>query len=135
VKEVAYNLIGYFDEKEIISFLGIASHEVDGTDDEKLDFLSAHVEDDSETATRFVLPEKYKLQTSAGKVLPGNHMTLTTFRLLIRANQADAVFDEALDVLGAPKKLLVCVTPIYEDTYTSLQRFEAFMHPSQYRGS
>jgi hypothetical protein len=135
VKEVVYNLIGYFDEMGIISFLGISTHELDGTDEEKLDFLSAHANDDSQRATRFILPEKYKLQTSSGKVLQGNHISLDAFRLLLRANRADEVFDQALDTIGAPKKLLVCVTPVYEDTATSLERFEAFMHRSQYRGS
>jgi hypothetical protein len=135
VKEVAYNLIGYFDEREIISFLGVAAHEVDGSDKEKLDYLSAHANEDSERATRFLLPEICKLQTTAGRTLPGNHMKLSTFRMLIRENRADAIFDEALDAIGAPKKLLVCVTPIYEHSDISFEMFEQFMHPSQYRGS
>lgn len=133
--ETVYNLIGYFDEKEIISFLGIATHDVDGSDDEKLQFLSSRAHSDSQIATRFLLPDRYKLKTRDGEFLPGNHTTLATFRQLIRENKADIVFEEAMTVMGASTRPLVCVTPIHEPTDVSLQAFEAFMHPSQYRGS
>lgn len=133
--EIVYNLIGYYDEVEIISFLGVATHEIDGTDDEKLDFLGSRATEDSLTAMRFLLPERYKLRRSDGPLLPGNHLTLLDFRKLVRANRADIVFEEAMTILAVPMQPLVCVTPVFEPTELSLRRFEAYMHPSQFRGA
>jgi hypothetical protein len=98
--ETVYNLIGYYDEFEIISFLGVAAHDLDGTDDEKLDVLSSCAREDSLTAMRFLLSERYKLAKADGTILPGNSVTLLAFRKLIRANRADEVFEEAMAVLA-----------------------------------
>lgn len=133
--EVVYNLIAYFDEMEIVSFLGIATHQLDGSDEQKLRFLSAQVASDSKVAARFLLPDRYKLRGRDGQVFDGNNTTLEYVRQLIRANKADLLFEEALTVVGAPMQPLVCVTPVYEPTDTSLAQFEAYMHPSQFRGA
>ena len=133
--ETVFNLLGYYDEFEIISFLGVATHDLDGTDDEKLDFLSSCAREDSLTAMRFLLSERYKLAKADGTILPGNSLTLLAFRKLIRANRADEVFEEAMKVLGVAMRPLVCVTPIFEPTDFSLQRFQAHMHSSQFRGA
>lgn len=53
MREVVYNLIAYFDEMEIVSFLGIATHELDGSDEQKLRFLSAEVASDTKSQHDF----------------------------------------------------------------------------------
>lgn len=111
--ETVYNLIGYDDEFEIVSFLGVATHDLDGTDEEKLDVLSGCAREDSLIAMRFLLSDRYKLAKADGTILPGNNVTLSDFRTLIRANR----------------------DPVFEPTDFSLQRFQAHMHSSQFRGA
>ncbi|MFA6954304.1 MAG: hypothetical protein WC538_00370 [Thermoanaerobaculia bacterium] len=134
MSELVFNLIAYYDEIELISFLGIAPHDLQGTDEELLDLLSARAHEDSLTAVRFLVPDRYKISKSDGTMLPGNNIFLADFMALIRSNRAHEVFEEAMTAFGVGMKPLLCVTAIFEPTDLSLNMLERYMHPSLLKG-
>ena len=96
MKETAYNLFLYV-EMPFIKALGVALHDLDGTDQEKLAALQRLVEDDHKTAKRYALKEPLKW---------------TDYQSLMRLGRELSVFEHIFRDCDAPTDPLVVITPI-----------------------
>jgi hypothetical protein len=112
MKERIYNLF-LFIEGEFIRGLGIAVHDVDGTDDEKMSYLRVHAETDLKEALRFPVPGRY-LVFDSSESIQATALRYTLYTRLRHSGRQYELFDEALEELGAPQSLVSCITPIVD---------------------
>lgn len=110
--ETAYNLF-VFAKGDILTGIGVAMHEVDGSDSEKIAFLQGRVASDLPGATRYPLPTQ-KMRVWLGLV-PDEAITYDMFSYLGRTGHVMCVFEDLLQSVGAPQNPLMCVTPIVDD--------------------
>ena len=103
--ESAHNLF-YFVRDGIIESLGVASHRLHGTDDEKLTMLRARVDSDYTQCKRFDVPTEWKS--------PGKNFSVDSYRALERLGKSGLLFENVFDAIGASRMPLVCITPIVD---------------------
>jgi len=98
LKEPAYNLFLYVD-KSLISALGVAVHELDGTDPEKLMTLQKRVGQDYRVAKRYKLARRFEWGE---------------YEVLMRLGRELEIFEEVFRDCKAPLNPLVAITPIVD---------------------
>ncbi len=108
MKEPVFNLFVYIESDEIAE-LGIVKHLLEGTDNQKLTFLTENVPLDCRAATRFAVPSRYLL--SYAEPEPPS-LRYETFKSMMLVGQHIDLFEDAFQVLEAPQSPLVCVTPV-----------------------
>jgi len=99
VKETVYNLFLYV-EKSLIRELGIAIHELDGTEEEKSSTLQALVDQDYKIAKRYPVTEKFEWHKFESRMRLGRQLE---------------VFEKLLLDCNAPINPLVVITPIVDE--------------------
>jgi hypothetical protein len=99
LKELGYNLFLYGD-MSTIKGLGVAVHDLDGTDHEKLSALKNLVDSDYRTAARYTMKHL---------------ITWEYYRGLSRLGRELEVFEEIFQDINAPKEPLVVITPILNE--------------------
>jgi hypothetical protein len=99
VIEQGYNLFVYCDASEVKE-VGVAVHELNGTDQEKLLAMRNLVDTDFQTATRYKLKRPMSWQYYEG---------------LGRLGRELEIFEELFVLLDAPKQPLVVITPILNE--------------------
>jgi hypothetical protein len=99
MKEPAYNLFVYLDMPTIRE-LGVAVHDLDGTEQEKLSALQKLVATDCITATRYKTKHPVTWQHYEG---------------LVRLGLELGVFEGIFKALHAPKHPLVVITPVMDE--------------------
>ena len=107
MKELVFNLF-YFANAGIIEELGAATHEADGSDEQKLTLLQSLVDTDYKTCRRFPVPER---RTSPGTELP---MSVQSYNALMRLGRYLEPFEDSFDCLDASATPFCCVTPIID---------------------
>lgn len=115
MRETVYNLF-LFVEDGIITGLGVTSHEVGGSDTEKVALLQRNVRDDLATVRRFPVPSRFKVKGVAGgreRIVSGL-LTFERYRQLAEANDHLDVFEELFNAIGAPPDPLMCITPVVD---------------------
>lgn len=98
-------------EDMIIKELGVASHETSGGDEEKIAFLRARVETDFLIATRYPVPDRFRVVFTTGTKLP-RALPYQAFQYMANAGRPLEVFEEILEELAAPPDPMTCVTPV-----------------------
>ncbi|WP_444889499.1 hypothetical protein [Microbulbifer sp. DLAB2-AA] len=101
--EEIYNLFFYSDDKRV-SDIGCVVHRIDGSDEEKLKFLQAHLENDSANSKRYEIPHQYLNEK--------NEFTNAEMRSLMRLGRAAGVFEKIFLEHGAPASPLMIITPV-----------------------
>lgn len=96
MKETVYNLFVYISTADI-SELGVAAHDLEGTDQEKLAALQDLVNTDYQQATR------YK---------PKQPLTWENYESLMRLGRELGVFEGVFQDIQAPHHPLVVITPV-----------------------
>jgi hypothetical protein len=95
-RESTFNLFLYVTDSTITS-LGVAVHELQGSDEEKTAALQAMVELDFQKATRYEL---------------ASPVPFVRYEALVRLGQTLAFFEEVLLAIGASAEPLVVITPV-----------------------
>lgn len=98
MKERVFNLF-YFVRNGLIEELGGATHEIEGTDEEKANFLRSAVSGDHKTCRRFPLPNHEKL-------------TIDSLNALSRVGTVLQLFEGFFTDIGACENPLYCLTGI-----------------------
>jgi len=96
MREACFNLFLYGDDLAI-SKLGVAVHQLDGSDQEKVSVLTSLV------ATDYEVARQYPLQ---------NPLEWSGYHALQRVGQTLKVFEHVFRDLDAPIQLLIVVTPV-----------------------
>jgi hypothetical protein len=99
LKETAYNLFVYV-EKSLVKTLGIAIHELDGSDAEKVSTLQTLVNQDYKTARRITVKRKFEWRE---------------YESLMRLGRQLEIFEEIFRDCNAPINPLVVVTPVLDE--------------------
>ncbi len=98
MKEHAYNLFLYVD-KSLITALGVAVHELDGTDSEKISALQQRVSHDYKAAKRYKLARRFEWGE---------------YESLMRLGRELEAFEEIFRDCNAPLNPIVAITPIVD---------------------
>lgn len=111
--EDCYNLFLFVDENEIIYEVGIVTHRLSGSDEEKIAALSAAVNDDYRNCRLFPLPEQLTVVRPDGEKVARRLSYPTFVDPKFQATGYDRlVLEPALQAVGAPEQPLRVVTPI-----------------------
>jgi len=108
MKEKVLNLYLVID-KEIITEFRAASYEIDGTDDEKIDYLKSRAAGDFNSAYKFD-PPKSKFNKL---------MTYKQFSKLEKTGKQFRLFEEVFESFEVPLSPLVCLTPVVDGVIKS----------------
>ncbi len=108
--EILFNLFLFF-SNNIITDIGVVSHLLDGTDEEKLSFLQAQVSNDFKNAKIFPIPSEFS--RSDGTVHPVPFYS-EKYNALCRLGRQLKLFEQIFQTLNAPKEPLVVITPIVD---------------------
>jgi hypothetical protein len=100
LKETVYNLFLYV-EDSLIRELGIATHQLDGTEEEKLSTLQALVDQDFKTAKRYHIEHGLEWRR---------------YQALMRLGRQLEVFEGVFRDCNAPINPLVVITPIVDES-------------------
>jgi len=106
MKEKIFNCFLYTDGTEI-SQLGVVAHEMDGSDEEKMEFLRSSVHNDFLIANIANI-RSCLIGTSEGKFKYSSYVALQ------RAGRSLEVFEEFFAQYNAPANPLCCITPIID---------------------
>lgn len=104
MKETIHNLY-LFIQDENISEIGVQTYELDGTDEEKLNYLKSRVALDYKKSKRFKLPKKYLQKDSSN--LPYRRY----FAMHRKGIHLD-LFEDIFNHYNSPKAPLTIITPI-----------------------
>lgn len=104
MKEKIFNCFIYTDGEKI-SQLGVATHEMEGSDEEKMEFLRRSVSNDSLIANKANV-RSCTIGTSDGTFKYSSYMAL------VRTGRSMEVFEEFFSIYDAPENPICCITPI-----------------------
>ncbi len=110
-KEKTFNLFLFVDG-DVIGQLGACRHDLEGSDQQKLSFLQARVEADLAAATRFSLPDNYKLVLPDGTTTSG--LRYQSYLQLSQMGKHIELFEEIFVHFEAPDNPLMCITPVVD---------------------
>lgn len=121
--ETIFNLY-YFCDKGVIKTLGGTAYIVEGSDEEKMDFLRERSLKDYTSCEIFSISEKNE-----------NVLTIEYYNALERLGRTLLVFEGIFNYFGAARNPLFCITPIVDgkpniDISTSFKPFSFYDHPN-----
>ncbi|MEM9216346.1 MAG: hypothetical protein AAGD25_18615 [Cyanobacteria bacterium P01_F01_bin.150] len=108
MKENIFNLFVFVDERRMIYELGLCTYEIEGTDEEKTEFLQERALKDFQKSIRFLLPKQFQ----DGSSIPT--LRYDDFDSLLQSNLHMPVFEEIFQAFHAERGPLHCITPIVE---------------------
>src|SRR5690349_11033815 len=112
MSERAVNLFLFVDN-DIIKELGVVAHDLDGSEDQKIEALKSNVATDFAKASRYPIPVaniKAWLGIDAKQGLP-----LEAYWYLARTGNPLHIFEDSLQAVGAPMTPLYCTTAIVNE--------------------
>lgn len=120
--ESVFNLF-LFVSKNLVNEIGVVSHQVDGTDQDKLDFLQSQVDEDFKNAKRFYIPYRLSQFDDKGCLIP---FQTERYQAMMRLGTQLELFEEIFQVFNASNSPLVVITWIVDgevviDARTSLE--------------
>lgn len=108
MKEPIFNLFVYINNDQV-SGLGIVMHFLEGSDDQKHTYLQDNVPLDCRSASLLDVPSRYLISYSDPE--PPS-LRYETFKSMMLIGQHIDLFEDALQVLDAPRRPLYCITPV-----------------------
>ncbi|MBO9682331.1 MAG: hypothetical protein J7502_06635 [Flavisolibacter sp.] len=102
--ETVYNLFVYT-TLDLITEVGLVSHDISGSDEEKINFLQARVDHDLQNATKFELPDSFQIRIN-GEIRQG--IDYASYRDLCNQGYQLSIFQRT----GIPCDALVVITPV-----------------------
>lgn len=129
MRETVYNLFVLISDDGLVRSLGVAAHELGGSDESKLRMLQAAVEEDLPTAQVFTVPHRFVTvveRHSAMHSIEGA-ISFESYSERLRNGSHFDLFEELLEAIGAPPDPLVCITPVFhgEPVIDGVTRFGA----------
>lgn len=110
--ERVYNLF-LFCEGPIITRLGVTTHEVSGSDEEKQAFLQARVASDLANALSYPVPDRYEVVETSGSIRCGAVPYYGFLNLAFAGEHLD-VFKEVFVALGSQTAPLTWITAVID---------------------
>ena len=110
MKEKVFNLFLYID-KGIITEIGVTTHEVTGSDEEKLALMKNAVSSGFEKNIRFLVPAKFKIFVN-GRTIQG--IFYDTYMRICSMGAEIELFEEIFEHYYTPGMPLYWVTPIVD---------------------
>ncbi|TAL63196.1 MAG: hypothetical protein EPN85_00730 [Bacteroidetes bacterium] len=109
MKEKIFNLFLYINSNNIISEIGVATHDLTGSDKEKMTFLQKAVSSDSKNNVKFPPPSNFTVVMNE-KTIPGT--TYDTYMQMCEIGKGILLFEDIFQHYKAPENPLMCVTPV-----------------------
>ena len=109
MREKIYNLFTIF-EDEILVSTGYVMHEIEGTDDDKINFLQKKVIIDKENITPKPISDKYKIKNKYGSEKIG--ISLESYNSMLHNGTVGVLFEYIFQETDAPKDPLTISTSI-----------------------
>ncbi|NUN08336.1 MAG: hypothetical protein HUU54_04090 [Ignavibacteriaceae bacterium] len=103
MEEIVLNIYLDIDDGRIKNFRA-ASYRIDGSDEEKVNFLRSKVEEDYSSSYKFDAPQDER----------GGLMTWKSFEKLRKRNLEIGLFEEIFSEFGVPDEPLILVTPVID---------------------
>lgn len=110
-QERVFNLFLFID-KGIISTYGAYFHKISGTEDQKCEYLKAHVQIDLPKARRFRVPKHYSLLDPTNGAKWEGAISADGFYQLAAVHHQLPLFEEAFISMRAPRGPLFCITAV-----------------------
>ena len=107
MKERIFNIFLIM-ENLIIKSIKVKTHEIDGTDQEKMAFLRQKVVEDLKDAEEFPLPKKYVRVDDEG--VNAGEFSYATYSTLIQNGESEQFFEDIYKKLKAPEAVLRVIT-------------------------
>lgn len=114
MSEKIFNLF-LFIKDSIIYELGASVHELEGTDQYKLEFLQSQALSDFSTAMRFPLPQHILRKFKIGQDLIIANLRYDEYEFLVEFDLYLQIFEEIFEFYSSPSSPLFCITPIVEN--------------------
>ncbi|MCF5897745.1 hypothetical protein ACE1BG_02505 [Aeromonas veronii] len=128
MNEKVFNIFYFIsDDQKSIFELGVTSHEISGSDDEKINFLQQNIQNDLWSCNRYPVPDS----------LCERNGTLSTahFNSMIRLGKSIELFENIFKILNAPENVLYISTPVINDTLTyDIQSGHDALYLSKHQG-
>lgn len=99
-------------EGQILTCIGFRVHELDGTDDEKIEFLKSRIEQDVKEMAVTLLPENFLIRLPDGTTSPG--ITLERYNTLLHNGTDGILYEGIFQALDFPENPLQISTPIVD---------------------
>ena len=96
-------------EDMIIKKIAVKTHELEGSDEDKLNFLRGQVDDDLKDATEFPLPPRVFRIYGNTRV---NELSFDAYQTLMAQGKSEQIFEEIykkLNVPESPLRVITCV--------------------------
>lgn len=103
MNEVVLNIYLIINEGTVVEFRAF-SYRIEGSDDDKIEFLKKHVEEDFSRAYHFDAPKDRQ----------GRFMSYNRFAKLEERGKQYELFEEIFSSFNVPEKPLICVTPVVD---------------------
>jgi hypothetical protein len=110
MKETVFNLF-LFISNNIINEIGVVSHQLNGTDKEKLFFLQSQVDNDLKNAKKIPIPSKFSRSDAGSHPVLFHH---ERYNAMMRLGRHLQLFEEIFQNLNAPDKPLLVITSIVD---------------------
>lgn len=114
MKEQIFNIFLIIEDK-FITEIGVAIHEIEGTDEQKVEYLNEHIESDVKICTRFKLPEIFKTKDN-GKEFTA--LSYERYREMVHSGTDGILFEQIYTYYKATDTPLRCVTTVVDGKIT-----------------
>ncbi|RSC92939.1 hypothetical protein [Tenacibaculum singaporense] len=97
---------------EVIEYIGFKTHELEGTDEEKIEFLQKNVESDSSDLKYIKIPESFKLTKDNTEIVGG--ITIESYNTLNHNGTLSVLFEPIFQIYDVSQTPLFVVTFIVD---------------------
>jgi len=99
-------------EGQILTCIGFRVHEIDGTDEQKIEFLKSRMEEDVKEMAIALLSEKFTIKLPDGTTVPG--LTLERYNTLLYNGTESILYEGIFQAFGFPENPLQISTPFVD---------------------
>lgn len=99
-------------EGQILTCIGFRVHEVDGTDEEKIEFLKSKIDSDVKEMAVTLLPDNFTVKLPDGTTVPG--LTLERYNGLLHNGTDGILYEGIFQAFDFPSNPLQVATPIVD---------------------
>ncbi len=99
-------------EGQILTSIGFRVHEIDGTDEEKIEFLKSRIDCDVKEMAITLLPDNFTIQHPDGTTVPG--LTLDRYNGLLHNGTDGILYEGIFQAFDFPENPLQVATPIVD---------------------
>ncbi|WP_421242920.1 hypothetical protein [Aeromonas enteropelogenes] len=128
MREIVYNIF-YFvsNDQKYIMELGVVSHDISGSDEEKLKFLQQNIQSDLLICSRHSVPK--------GLCDQNGRLSMAHFNGMIRLGKSIELFENIFKYLNAPMNVLYISTPVINNTpQYDIQSDHGVLYLSKHQG-